>query len=101
MGPRTFSPVVVRKTRPTWTDDDLRALGDLGYEGEAGTIAVAFKKPKNATCTNIQQQFNRCCSSGCDQPLPATTLRHCAVARCSYQIFSTAPDNRNRPRAPL
>jgi DDE superfamily endonuclease len=42
-----------------WTDDDLRVLGDLGYEGEAGTITVAFKKPKNGTCTDIQQQFNR------------------------------------------
>ena len=27
--------------------DDLRTLGDLGYEGEADTITVAFKKPKN------------------------------------------------------
>jgi hypothetical protein len=27
-----------------WTgDDDLRVLGDLGYEGEAATITVAFK----------------------------------------------------------
>ena len=30
----------------TWTDDHLRVLGDLGYEGEAATITVAFKKPK-------------------------------------------------------
>jgi hypothetical protein len=30
-----------------WTDDDLRVLGDLGYEGEQATITVAFKKPKN------------------------------------------------------
>jgi hypothetical protein len=42
-----------------WTDDDLRILGDLGYEGEATTITVAFKKPKNAACTDLQQQFNR------------------------------------------
>ncbi len=42
-----------------WTDDDLRVLGDLGYEGEADTITVAFKKPKNAACTDVQQQFNR------------------------------------------
>src|SRR5436190_14786365 len=27
-----------------WTDDDLRVLGDLGYQGEAHTITVAFKK---------------------------------------------------------
>jgi hypothetical protein len=42
-----------------WTDDDLRVLGDLGYEGEQATITVAFKKPKSAACTDIQQQFNR------------------------------------------
>ena len=41
-----------------WTDDDLRVLGDLGYEGGATAITVAFKKPKNAACTDIQQQFN-------------------------------------------
>jgi DDE superfamily endonuclease len=35
----------------TWTDDDLRVLGDLGYEGEQATITVAFKKPKNRSCT--------------------------------------------------
>ena len=43
----------------TWTDDDLRVLGDLGYEGEQATITVAFKKPKNRSCTTIEQQFNR------------------------------------------
>jgi hypothetical protein len=42
----------------TWTDDDLRVLGDLGYEGEH-TITVAFKKPKSRSCTIIEQQFNR------------------------------------------
>jgi hypothetical protein len=34
-------------------------LGDLGYEGETATITVAYKKPKNAACTDLQQQFNR------------------------------------------
>ena len=43
----------------TWTDDHLRVLGDLGYEGEQATITVAFKKPKNRSCTAVQQQFNR------------------------------------------
>jgi len=43
----------------TWTGDDLRVLGDLGYEGEAATITVAYKKPKNRACTDEQQQFNR------------------------------------------
>jgi hypothetical protein len=42
-----------------WTDEHLRVLGDLGYEGEAATITVAFKKPKNTACTDVQQQFNR------------------------------------------
>lgn len=37
---------------------DLRTLADLGYEGEASTIAVAFKTPKNGQLTDIQQQFN-------------------------------------------
>jgi hypothetical protein len=41
------------------TDDHLRVLGDLGYQGEQATIAVAFKKPKNRACTTIEQQFNR------------------------------------------
>ena len=43
----------------TWTDDELRVLGDLGYEGEQATITVAFKKPRNRSCTPVEQQFNR------------------------------------------
>jgi hypothetical protein len=38
---------------------DLRTLGDLGYEGEANTITVAFKKPKDNDLTPTQQQFNK------------------------------------------
>lgn len=38
---------------------DLRSLGDLGYEGEAATITVAFKKPKDNQLTALQQQFNK------------------------------------------
>jgi hypothetical protein len=38
---------------------DLRGLGDLGYEGEADTITVAFKKPEDRTLTGLQQQFNK------------------------------------------
>ena len=37
---------------------DLRALGDLGYEGEPGTITVAFKKQENGRLTLVQQQLN-------------------------------------------
>jgi hypothetical protein len=35
---------------PVFTEaaGDLRRLGDLGYEGEANTITVAFKKPRTA-----------------------------------------------------
>jgi len=39
--------------------DDLRTLGDLGYEGEADTITVAFKKPRNGELTDTQQTFNK------------------------------------------
>jgi len=38
---------------------DLRALGDLGYEGEADTITVAFKTPKGANLTDQQKMFNK------------------------------------------
>jgi DDE superfamily endonuclease len=38
---------------------DLRTLTDLGYEGEAGTVVIAFKKPKNGQLTDIQQTFNK------------------------------------------
>lgn len=46
-------------TLTAWTGDDLRVLGDLGYEGEQATVTTAFKKPKNRSCTAVQQQFNR------------------------------------------
>jgi hypothetical protein len=38
---------------------DLRTLGDLGYEGEADTITIAFKKPRHGDLTDEQHQFNR------------------------------------------
>jgi hypothetical protein len=34
-------------------------LGDLGYEGEAATITVAFKKPTGGDLTDIQKTFNK------------------------------------------
>jgi hypothetical protein len=43
----------------TAAGSDLRTLGDLGYEGESGTITVAFKKPKNGKLSLIQQQLNK------------------------------------------
>jgi DDE superfamily endonuclease len=39
--------------------DDLWTLGDLGYEGEAATITVAFKKPQNAELTDTQKVLNK------------------------------------------
>ncbi len=39
--------------------DDLRTLADLGYEGEADTITIAFKKPADGELTDVQQQFNK------------------------------------------
>lgn len=38
---------------------DLRTLGDLGPEGVADTVTVAFKKPKNGGLLLVQQQFNK------------------------------------------
>src|SRR5215207_6646413 len=44
----------------TWIGEDaLTALGDLGYEGEADTITVAFKKPKGGRLTDEQKAHNR------------------------------------------
>ena len=39
--------------------NNLRTLGDLGYEGESDTITVAFKKPKGGRLTAEQQQLNK------------------------------------------
>lgn len=42
-----------------WTEDHLRVLGDLGYEGEADTITVAFKKPKGGELSDMQKAYNK------------------------------------------
>jgi DDE superfamily endonuclease len=39
--------------------ENLPALGDLGYEGESGTITVAFKKPKGGELTEEQKDHNK------------------------------------------
>jgi hypothetical protein len=39
--------------------DHLRVLGDLGYEGEAEVITVAFKKPGNGELSDVQKVFNK------------------------------------------
>jgi DDE superfamily endonuclease len=41
-----------------WIGDDLPVLGDLGYEGEADTITVAFKKPQGRELTEDQKTRN-------------------------------------------
>jgi hypothetical protein len=43
----------------TWTGEDRPVLGDLGYEGEADTITVAFKKPTGGELTDDQKTHNR------------------------------------------
>jgi hypothetical protein len=43
----------------TWIAENRPALGDLGYEGEARTITVAFKKPKGGQLTDEQTVHNK------------------------------------------
>jgi hypothetical protein len=43
----------------TWIAENRPALGDLGYEGEADTITVAFKKPKDGQLTEKQKTHNK------------------------------------------
>lgn len=42
-----------------WTASELPVLGDLGYEGEAGLITMAVKKPANAEFTEEQKAANK------------------------------------------
>lgn len=43
----------------TWIAENRRALGDLGYEGEASTVTVAFKKPQGGQLTDEQKTHNK------------------------------------------
>jgi hypothetical protein len=43
----------------TWTGENLPVLGDLGYEGEAGLITVATKKPADGELTDEQKTANK------------------------------------------
>jgi hypothetical protein len=43
----------------TWIAENRPALGDLGYEGEADTITVAFKKPKGGELNEAQKTHNK------------------------------------------
>jgi hypothetical protein len=42
-----------------WTDDHLRAPGDLGYEGESDIVTVPLKKPAGAELTDEQKAHNK------------------------------------------
>jgi hypothetical protein len=42
-----------------WIAENQPALGDLGYEGESGTITVALKKPKGGELTEEQKTYNK------------------------------------------
>jgi hypothetical protein len=43
----------------TWIAENTPTLGDLGYEGESGTITVAFKKPQGGQLTDDQKDHNK------------------------------------------
>lgn len=43
----------------TWIAENRPALGDLGHEGEPGTITVAAKKPKGGQLTDEQKTRNK------------------------------------------
>lgn len=42
-----------------WTADQMRVLGDLGYEGERDTVTIAYKKPADGELTDIETTFNK------------------------------------------
>jgi hypothetical protein len=42
-----------------WTADDRPVLGDLGYEGEAEVITIAFKTPTGGELTDEQKTYNK------------------------------------------
>jgi hypothetical protein len=51
--------------------DDLRPLGDLGYEGESDTITVAFKKPKDGQLTGSSStRLTTVCGQSASGPTP-------------------------------
>ncbi len=41
-----------------WVTDGQPSLADLGYEGEADTLTIPVKKPKNTTLSIDQQTYN-------------------------------------------
>jgi hypothetical protein len=57
----TQAVLILHQILPTLADtlDDLRVLGDLGYEGEADTITVAFKKPQRGRSPTPRNRYRR------------------------------------------
>jgi hypothetical protein len=64
----------------TWTIEHLRVLGDLGYEGEADTITIAFKKPQGGELSDIHKTYNKAHNGiraigECGNSLPKMTFK--------------------------
>jgi hypothetical protein len=92
-----------------WTGQGLLVLGDLGHEGEADTITVAFKKPKDNELTDQQKTHNKTqngkravgergnsllrppSSPTQRQPLPRQIGKIVAAASSSFTSTTTAP----------
>ena len=49
----------MRDALEAWTRAGLPALGDLGYEGEAGLVTIALKKPAGGRLTDEQKTANK------------------------------------------
>lgn len=49
----------MREALEAWTHADLPVLGDLGYEGEAGLITIALKKPADGQLSDKQKAANK------------------------------------------
>jgi hypothetical protein len=83
-----------------WTAQHLRVLGDLGYEGEAGLITVAYKKTQARQAhrhrEDIQQGPQRCTCHRRTRELPAQGHVQGATKR---QLVSLEDRNDRRSRA--
>lgn len=75
-----------------WLGEDLPVLGDLGYEGEAGLITVATKKPADGELTDEQKTANKAHNSKravCERgnSLLKTTFKALRrISLCPYEI---------------
>lgn len=62
-----------------WAEDHLRVLGDLGYEGEADTITIAFKKPKGGELPARRRPTTR--SATASAPSASAATHHMITRR--------------------